>query len=174
MPRKRRSPLFHLGDINELKQVGLERESTAEIEDVRRWVAIAKKTKTLAAHPVRWNAVREYFEEHGLEDEDLHLWHSYRNLITQRKMGVYNELLKLTDILAVDYYDRFFGCPLIKGAMKRYAADALPLTFMGRSEDYYYTYTHAHEHPIALVSIPRKGAISAWNWLALAAGFPEV
>jgi len=167
MPKRRRSPRFRLGDIAELKQVGLEREGAAEIADVRRWVKIAKQTRTLAAHPKRWDAVEDYFEEHGLEDDDLHLWRSYRSLITQRKMGVYNDFLTLTDILAEDYYHAFFDSPLLRGTLSRYASDALPLTFLGRSEDYYYTYTHAHEHPIALVSIPRKGTTSVWNWLAI-------
>jgi len=167
MPRAPRPPRFHLGDIAELKQVGQEREGAAEIADVLRWVKIAKQTKTLKAHSARWDAVQEYFEEHGVEDDDLHLWRSYRNLITQRRMGVYNDLLMLTDILGEDYYRQFFDSPLLEGMLKRYASDALPLTFLGRSEDYYFTYTHAHEHPIALISIPRKGSTSVWNWLAL-------
>ncbi len=167
MARTPRSPRFHLGDINELKLVGQEREGAAELEDVIRWVKIAKQTKTLAAHSEKWDAVQEYFEEHGVEDDDLHLWRAYRSLITQRKMGVYNHLLTLTDIIGADYYRQFFDSPLLKGTLRRYAADALPLTFLGRSEDYYFTYTHAHEHPIALISIPRKGATSVWNWLAL-------
>jgi len=167
MPRKPRSPRFRLGDINELKMIGQEREGTAELEDVRRWVGIAKKTKTLRTHSQKWDAVLDYFEQHGVEEDDIHLWRSYRSLITQRNMGVYNALLELTDIIAEDYYREFFGKPRLSGMLKRYQADALPLTFMGRSEDYYYTYTHAHEHPIALVSIPRKGSTSVWNWLAL-------
>ncbi len=167
MPRTPRTPLFRLGDISELKQIGQEREGAAEIADVQRWVRIARRTKTLAAHSKKWEAVLDYFEEHGMEDDDIHLWRSYRSLISQRKMGLYNDLLTLTDILGQDYYRTFFDSPLLKGTLKRYAADALPLTFMGRSEDYYYTYTHAHEHPIALISIPRKGATSVWNWLAL-------
>jgi len=166
MPPTRRS-LFHLGDIAELKQIGQEREGAAELADVRRWVKIAKKTRTLAVHAEEWDAVQGYFEENGVEDDDLHLWRSYRTLITQRKMGIYNDFLTQTDILAQDYYYNFFSSSLLEGTLKRYAADALPLTFLGRSEDYYYTYTHAHEHPIALVSIPRKGVTSAWNWLAL-------
>jgi len=167
MPRKPRSSRFHLGDITELKQIGQEREGAAELADVRRWVRIAKQTRTLAAHPERWDDVLEYFEEHGVEDDDLHLWRSYRNLITQRKMAIYNDLLTLTDIIGEDYYSLFFDSPLIRGTHRRYAVDALPLTFLGHSEDYYYTYTHAHEHPIALISIPRKGSTSVWNWLAL-------
>ncbi len=167
MPRKPRPSRFHLGDISELKQIGQEREGAAEIADVRRWVRIAKQTKTLAGHNERWDDVLEYFEEHGVEDDDLHLWRSYRNLITQRKMAIYNELLTLTDILGEDYYRLFFDSPLLKGTHRRYAVDALPLTFLGHSEDYYYTYTHAHEHPIALISIPRKGSTTVWNWLAL-------
>jgi len=167
MPRKPRPSRFHLGDIAELKLIGQEREGAAEIADVRRWVRIAKQTRTLQAHTDRWDAVEEYFEEHGVEDDDLHLWRSYRSLITQRKMGVYNDLLTLTDILGQDYYRSFFDSPLLEGTLRRYASDALPLTFLGHSEDYYYTYTHAHEHPIALISIPRKGTTSVWNWLAL-------
>jgi len=167
MPRKRPRPRFHLGDISELKEIGQEREGAAELADVRRWVKIARKTKTLAAYSDNWNQVLEYFEEHGVEEDDVHLWRSYRSLISQRKMGTYNELLTLTDIIGEDYYRWFFDSPLLTGAHKRYAVNALPLTFLGRSEDYYYTYTHAHEHPIALISIPRKGSTSAWNWLAL-------
>ena len=108
MPRKIRRPRFHLGDITELKEIGHEREGTAEIEDVRRWVKIAKQTKTLAAYVANWDGVLEYFEEHGVEEEDIHLWRSYRSLITQRKMGNYNEFLALTDILGEDYYRWFF------------------------------------------------------------------
>jgi len=167
MPRKIRRPRFHLGDITELKEIGHEREGTAEIEDVRRWVKIAKQTKTLAAYVANWDGVLEYFEEHGVEEEDIHLWRSYRSLITQRKMGNYNEFLALTDILGEDYYRWFFDCPFLRHTLSRYAKNALPLTFLGRSEDYYYTYTHAHEHPIALISIPRRGTTSVWNWLAL-------
>lgn len=167
MPRRPRSPRIRLGSIPELKLVGQEREASAEIEDVCRWVNIARQTKTLAVHKKSWKMVQEYFEEHGLEEDDLHLWQSYRNLITQRKMGVYNHILELTDILAEDYYKEFFGSPMLSGMLKRYATNAVPLTFLGRSEDYYYTYTHAHEHPIAIVSIPRKGTRSVWNWLAL-------
>ena len=161
------SPEPYSSDIGELKLVGQERESAAELEDVRRLVKVARKTKTLAAHAKKWEAVEEYFNEYGIEDEDLHLWRAYRSLISQRSMGMYNDILKLTDILAQDFYHTFFDSPLLKGSLKRYAIDALPLTFLGRSEDYYYTYTHAHEHPIAVVSIPRRGQTSAWNWLAL-------
>jgi hypothetical protein len=167
MPRHPRSPRFHLGNIPELKYVGQEREAAAEVEDVCRWVGIAKQTRTLAAHKKNWDEVQSYFEENGLEDDDLHLWRSYRSLITQRKMGVYNAILALTDILAEDYHSAFFGSPLLSGMLRRYATNAVPLTFLGHSEDYYYTYTHAHEHPIAIVSIPRKGTRSVWNWLAL-------
>lgn len=167
MPRKPRPARFRLGDINELKQIGQDREGDAELADVRRWVKIAKQTTTLAAHKKNWDDVLGYFEEHGVEDDDLHLWRSYRSLITQRKMGIYNDVLALTDIIAVDYYREFFDSPSLEGMLRRYAQNALPLTFLGRSEDYYFTYTHAHEHPIALVSIPRKGTTSIWNWLAL-------
>jgi len=167
MPRKPRPPRFRLGDITELKQIGQEREGAAEIADVRQWIKIAKTTKTLAGHASRWDDVLEYFEENGVEDDDLHLWRSYRSLITQRKMGTYNELLQMTDIIGEDYYRAFFDSPLLEGTLRRYAVDAFPLTFLGRSEDYYFTYTHAHEHPIAVISIPRKGATSVWNWLAL-------
>jgi hypothetical protein len=167
MPRKPRPSKFHLGDIAELKQIGQDRESKADLEDVQRWVKIAKQTRTLAGHPSNWDEVLDYFEEHGVEDDDLHLWRSYRSLITQRKMGVYNDVLALTDIIAADYYHEFFDSPILVGMLRRYAQDARPFTFLGHSEDYYYTYTHAHEHPIALVSIPRKGTTSVWNWLAL-------
>jgi hypothetical protein len=167
MPKKPRQARFRLGDINELKQIGQDREGDAELADVQRWVKIAKQTTTLAAHKKNWDDVLGYFEEHGVEDDDLHLWRSYRSLITQRKMGVYNDVLALTDIIAVDYYREFFDSPSLEGMLRRYAQNALPLTFLGHSEDYYYTYTHAHEHPIALVSIPRKGTTSIWNWLAL-------
>jgi hypothetical protein len=167
MPHRPRSPRIRLGSIPELKFIGQERESAAEVEDVCRWVGIAKQTRTLAGFKANWDAVQEYFEEHGVEDEDLHLWRSYRSLITQRKMGVYNNILELTDILAEDFHRAFFGCPSLSGMLKRYATNAVPLTFLGHSEDYYYTYTHAHEHPIAIVSIPRKGTRSVWNWLAL-------
>jgi hypothetical protein len=167
MPKILPAKRFQLGNIAELKAIGHEREDSARLADVRRWVKIAKRTKTLARYRENWDAVLEYFEEHGVEDDDLHLWRSYRSLITQRKMGIDNDTLALTDIIAEDYYRTFFDSPLLKGTLRRYAADALPLTFLGRSEDYYYTYTHAHEHPIALVSIPRKGTTSVWNWLAL-------
>ncbi len=167
MPRSSRLTRFTLGNISELKAVGQDREDEARLTDVRRWVKIAKRTRTLAAHAKNWDGVQDYFEEHGVEDDDLHLWRSYRSLITQRKMGIYNEFLALTDIVAEDYLRYFFDSPLLKGTLRRYATDALPLTFLGLSEDYYYTYTHAHEHPIALVSIPRKGTTSIWNWLAL-------
>lgn len=167
MPGKPRQTRFRLGDINELKQIGHEREGDAELSDVRRWVKIAKRTTTLAGHSKNWDEVLEYFVEHGVENDDLHLWRSYRSLITQRKMGVYNDVLALTDIIAEDYYREFFDSPSLIGMLRRYAQNALPLTFLGHSEDYYYTYTHAHEHPIALVSIPRKGTTSIWNWLAL-------
>jgi hypothetical protein len=167
MPGFEQPKKVRLGNIAELKQIGQEREGAAELEDVDRWVKIAKTTKTLARHSKNWDAVYDYFDEHGVEDEDLNLWRSYRNLISQRKMGVYNDFLSLTDILAEDYYHAFFDSPLLEGTLRRYAKNALPLTFLGHSEDYYYTYTHAHEHPIALVSIPRKGTSSAWNWLAL-------
>ena len=167
MPRRHRSPRICLGNIPELKQVGHEREAAAEFEDVCRWVRIAKQTGTLAAYKKNWDAVQEYFEENGLEGDDLHLWRSYRSLITQRKMGVYNNILTLTDILAEDFHHAFFGSQLLAGMLRRYATNAVPLTFLGHSEDYYYTYTHAHEHPIAIVSIPRKGTTSVWNWLAL-------
>lgn len=167
MPAKTLPTRFRLGDINELKQIGQDREGNAQLADVERWVKIAKRTRTLAAHTKNWDDVQEYFEEHGVEDDDLHLWRSYRNLITQRKMGVYNDVLTLTDIIAEDYYREFFDTPSLEGMLRRYAQNALPLTFLGHSEDYYYTYTHAHEHPIAIVSIPRKGTTSIWNWLAL-------
>ena len=158
---------FQLGNLTELKSVGQEREDVARIADVRQWVKIAKRTKTLAKYSENWDSVQDYFEEHGIEDDDLHLWRSYRSLISQRKMGIDNETLILTDIIAEDYFRTFFDSPLLRGTLSRYSSDAVPLTFLGRSEDYYYTYTHAHEHPIALVSIPRKGTTSVWNWLAL-------
>ncbi|MCX6646503.1 MAG: hypothetical protein NTY09_09120 [bacterium] len=167
MPGKSRLSKFHLGDISELKQIGQERESKADLEDVQRWVKIAKQTRTLAGYSKSWDEVLGYFEENGVEDDDLHLWRSYRSLITQRKMGVYNDVLALTDIIAEDYYREFFDSPFLVDMLRRYAQHARPFTFLGHSEDYYYTYTHAHEHPIALVSIPRKGTTSVWNWLAL-------
>jgi hypothetical protein len=156
-----------LGDLDELRAIDSEREALAELTDVIKWTTVAKKTESLADSKADWERVFEYFEDYGVEGDDLHLWRAYRTLIQQRYAGIYDDILRITDILARDYFFSFIRSPRLKRARIRYTAEAVPLTFLGRSEDYFYTYTVTTERPIAIISVPTSGIQSAWTWLAL-------
>ncbi len=155
------------GDIEELRSIESERESLAELTDVIKWTGLAKTIESMADVKAEWDQVLEYFEDYGIEGDDLHLWHAYRTLIQQRYATIYDDILRITDILARDYFFSFIRSPRLKRARIRYTAEAVPLTFLGRSEDYFYTYTLTKERPIAIISVPTSGIESAWSWLAL-------
>ncbi len=156
-----------LGNLDELREVDASREAQAELTDVIKWTGLAKTIKSLEHCKGDWDKVLEYFEEFGVEGDDLHLWRAYRTLIQQRYAGIYDDVLRIADIVAADYFVSFLRSPMLKRARIRYADEAVPLTFLGRSEDYFYTYTVSTERPIAIISIPTSGIQSAWSWLAL-------
>ena len=156
-----------LGDLDELRCIESEREAQAELTDVIKWTGLAKTIESLAAAKADWDRVLEYFEDNGIEGDDLHLWHAYRTLIQQRFARIYEDVLRITDILARDFFFSFIRSPRLKRARIRYNVEAVPLTFLGRSEDYFYTYTVTTERPIAIISVPTSGIQSAWSWLAL-------
>jgi len=156
-----------LGNIDELRCIDSEREAQAELTDVIKWTGLAKSIDSLAESKADWDRVLEYFEETGVEGDDLHLWRAYCTLIQQRYARIYDDILRITDILARDYFFSFIRSPRLKRARIRYTVEAVPLTFLGRSEDYFYTYTITTERPIAIISVPTSGIESAWSWLAL-------
>jgi hypothetical protein len=165
---KKYNPLrFTLGKIDELRDIDADREAQAELTDVIKWTGLARTIDSLADCKADWDSVLEYFEEYGVEGDDLHLWRAYRTLIQQRYARIYDDVLRITDILARDYFFSFLRSPRLKRARIRYTDEAVPLTFLGRSEDYFYTYTVTTERPIAIVSVPTSGIQSAWSWLAL-------
>lgn len=157
----------HLGQLDELREIDAERETQSELTDVLKWTGLAKTIESLAHCKADWGHILEYFEEYGVDGEDLHLWRAYRSLIQQRYARIYDDILLITDILARDYFYSFIRSPRLKRARIRYTVEAVPLTFLGRSEDYFYTYTVTTERHIAIISVPTSGLKSAWSWLAL-------
>jgi hypothetical protein len=85
----------------------------------------------------------------------------------QRYTGVYDGILEMTDIILQDLFFFLVRNERLAGVKSRYAKRVVPLTFLGRSEDYYYTYAGDYELPIVVVSIPQSRVGSAWNWLAI-------
>lgn len=157
----------NIGRLDELREIEADREAQAELTDVIKWSGLAKTIESLAYMKGDWDHILEYFEEYGVEGDDLHLWRAYRSLIQQRYARIYDDILQITDILARDYFYSFIRSPRLKRARIRYTVESVPLTLLGRSEDYFYTYTGTTERHIAIISVPTSGIQSAWSWLAL-------
>lgn len=159
---------IHLANIDTLRDIENERVVIAELDDVSRWIDLAiSSIPTLAKHQKELLRIEEYFEETGLEGDDLHLWRAYRNLFAQRFSGVYDDILEVTDVITSDLFKYFISHIHLKDTKSRFSTATIPLTFLGRTEDYYFTYTHDMERPIAVISIPQGRVSSIWNWLAI-------
>jgi len=159
---------FHLADIDTLREIENGRVAIAELDDVSRWIDLAiSSIPTLAKYQKALIKIEEYFEESGLECDDLHLWRAYRNLFAQRFSGIYDDILEVSDVITNDLFRYFINHAHLKDAKSRFAKETIPLTFLGRTEDYYFTYTHDTERPIAVISIPQGRVSSVWNWLAI-------
>jgi hypothetical protein len=149
-------------------QIEDERVQIAELDDVSRWIELAlDHIPAFKKHSKSLLKIEEYFDETGLEGDDLHLWRAYRSLFAQRFSGIYDDILEVTDVIAADLFKYFIRNQQLKTAKSRFSKEAIPFTFLGRSEDYYFTYTHDLERPIAVISIPQGRVSSAWNWLAI-------
>jgi hypothetical protein len=159
---------LQLSDIDKLMQIEDERVQIAELDDVSRWIELAlDHIPAFKKHSKSLLKIEEYFDETGLEGDDLHLWRAYRSLFAQRFSGIYDDILEVTDVIAADLFKYFIRNQQLKTAKSRFSKEAIPFTFLGRSEDYYFTYTHDLERPIAVISIPQGRVSSAWNWLAI-------
>ncbi|MBU1023437.1 hypothetical protein KKB99_04020 [bacterium] len=159
---------LELADIKILKEIESERIQIAELDDVSRWIDLAiSSIPEFKKYQDSLLKIEEYFEESGLEGDDLHLWRAYKNLFAQRFSGIYDDVLQVTDVIAHDLFKYFATHTRLKEARSRYSRGTIPLTFLGKSEDYYITYTHDMEHPIAVISIPQGRVSSVWNWLAI-------
>ncbi|HYE76921.1 MAG TPA: hypothetical protein VEI97_02950 [bacterium] len=156
-----------LRDLAELEQYEEERSADIEREDIDRWLSLVPKIPSLRPYQALFQAVTNYFEETDIDRDDLHQWQAYKEVIMQRYTGVYDQILALTDIIVQDLFRFLVEHERLKGVHTRWPRKAVPLTFLGRSEDYYYTYTGDRKLPITVVSIPHSRIGSAWNWLAI-------
>jgi len=157
-----------LADIKTLLEMEEERTQVAELDDVSRWIELALSgIPDLAVYHEALLKIEEYFEETGLEGDDLQLWRAYRDLFAQRFSRVYDDILEITDVIATDLFNYFVHNPLLRNVKSRFSECTIPFTFLGKTEDYYFTYTHDAEHPVAVISIPQGLVSSAWNWLAI-------
>ncbi|MEO7993547.1 MAG: hypothetical protein ABI743_04045 [bacterium] len=154
-------------DLEDLAQFEDDRNAAIERQDVERWLSQVPSIKSLRPYRAQFEMLGDYLVEVELEGEDLHLWRAYRELIMQRLTGVYDDFLGLTDIIVQDLFYFFVRNEHLAQVKSRYAKKVVPLTFLGRSEDYYYTYAGDHALPIVVVSIPQSRVGSVWNWLAI-------
>ena len=157
-----------LADINSLLEIEEERMQVAELDDVSRWIELAlSRIPVLSNYQEALCKIEEYFDETGLEGDDLHLWRAYRDLFAQRFSRIYDDILEVTDVIAADMFNYFVHNPVLKNVKSRFTKGTIPFTFLGRTEDYYFTYTHDTERPVAVISIPQGRISSVWNWCAI-------
>ena len=157
-----------LADIDSLLEIVEERKQVAELDDVSRWIELAlSRIPVLSDCRNALCRIEEYFDETGLEGDDLHLWRAYRDLFAQRFSRIYDDILEVTDVIAGDMFNHFIRSPHLKNVKSRFAEGTIPFTFLGRTEDYYFTYTHDTERPVAVISIPQGRISSVWNWCAI-------
>lgn len=157
-----------LADIKTLLEIEEERTQVAELDDVNRWIELALSSiPEISVYQEALLKIEEYFEEVGLEGDDLHLWRAYRDLFAQRFSRIYDDILEVTDVIASDLFNYFIRNPRLKDVKSRLSGGTIPFTFLGRTEDYYFTYTHDTERPVAVISIPHGVISSVWNWLAI-------
>ena len=167
LPTSPPRPWLRLRDLEELELYEEERNAAGEREDLDRWLALIPKIPSLRPYRASFRAVDDYFQEVELEGEELHLWRAYKEVIMQRLTGVYDDILHLTDIILQDLFYFFVRHERLQGVKSRYTKRVVPLTFLGRSEDYYYTYAGDQALPVVVVSIPQSRVGSVWNWLAI-------
>lgn len=162
-PRRRRPKLPALRSLESYEQAHV---TEGEREHIERWLALVPKIKSLKPYRAQFQALDDYFLASDLEGEDLHLWRAIREVIMQRNAGIYEDILPLTDIVVQDLFYFFVRHERLTKVRPKVMA-TVPLTFFGKSEDYYYTYVGDQHLPFAVVSIPQARIYAAWNWLAI-------
>jgi|GEM_PF-5609592 len=156
-----------LPNLEALETIDEELTAAGEREDLERWLTLVPGIPSLAPYAAQFEALDIYFLEQDLAGEELHLWRAIREVIMQRLTGVYDDILPLTDIILQDLFNFLVRHERLRGVKGRFSRKVVPLTFLGKSEDYYYTYTGDHDLPLAVVSIPQSRLYSVWNWLAI-------
>ncbi|MFH1515126.1 MAG: hypothetical protein ABIG42_06675, partial [bacterium] len=119
---------LELADIKILKEIESERIQIAELDDVSRWIDLAiSSIPEFKKYQDSLLKIEEYFEESGLEGDDLHLWRAYKNLFAQRFSGIYDDVLQVTDVIAHDLFKYFATHTRLKEARSRYSRGTIPL-----------------------------------------------
>jgi len=154
-------------DLASLEPFDEDLTATGEREDLERWLPLVPGIPSLKPYTAQFEQLDEYFLTQDLSGEDLQLWRAIREVIMQRLTGVYDDILPLTDIILQDLFHFLVRHERLRGLRQGRLRKAVPLTFLGRSEDYYYTYAGDHDLPVAIVSIPQSRLHSVWNWLAI-------